>query len=391
MIQRTFNLLSEFSIPLLLGVSIALLMGNLWPEEYHSLIHAPLLWHDLKIFGHTFNFHFLMNDIFMVFFFGIATVEITQAVAPGGSLNPISRAINPLLGTLGGILGPVAVYLLLCVTLNVETSIYRGWGIPTATDIAIAWLVARLIFGQKHPAVAFLLLLAVADDAIGLGIIAVAYTDPNHPVELAYLLITILGALCAWILNRKNVTNFWWYLILGGLPAWLGLILAHLHPALALIFVVPFMPAGHGKHKELFIEEAENTTIANFEHFHKIPVDIGLLGFGLANAGVAFSQIGQVTWIVLLSLAIGKILGITLFSMAGSLFGSHLAKGMQIRDLFVVSIIAGIGLTVALFVAGEAFIDPSITSAAKMGALFSGGIALPAFLFARLLNIQSKK
>lgn len=60
----------------------------------------------------------------------------------------------------------------------------NGWGIPTATDIALAWLVARIVFGASHPAVNFLLLLAVADDAIGLGIIAIFYPDLSFPSSL---------------------------------------------------------------------------------------------------------------------------------------------------------------------------------------------------------------
>src|SRR5699024_1541828 len=115
--------------------------------------------------------HWLVNDIFMVFFFGIAAVEIVEAMLPGGALNPPSKAVNPLFGTLGGVLGPVAVYFALSYMIGGDQTeaINKGWGIPTATDIALAWLVARVVFGESHPAVNFLLLLAVADDAIGLG------------------------------------------------------------------------------------------------------------------------------------------------------------------------------------------------------------------------------
>ena len=389
--SRFVNLLSEFSIPLLSGVLLALLGANLLGEEsIRHYLDYPLLGPDFSFLGHPLSFHFLINDIFMVLFFGIAAVEITQAALPGGSLNPISRAVNPLLGTLGGIIGPVGVYFSLCYFLNVEKEAYRGWGIPTATDIALAWLVARLIFGKSHPAVSFLLLLAVADDAIGLGIIAVFYPDPHHPVEPLWLLLTLMGMGLAFFLSFRRVKSFWCYLVLGGLPSWLGLLAAHLHPALALVFIVPFMPAGHGRHKELFIEEKENTTLASFEHFFKIPVDMGLFGFGLANAAVAFSGISTVTWIVLSSLFFGKVLGIGLFSYLGHLGGLKLPQKMEIKDLLIVAIIAGIGLTVALFVAGEAFSKADLQGAAKMGALLSALIALPAVLLAKLLQIKAK-
>ena len=88
--------------------------------------------------------------------------------------------MNPLLATIGGVVGPVAVYLLLNSLIG-SPALMNGWGIPTATDIAFAWLAARLIFGDNHPVIAYLLLLAIADDAIGLVIIALFYPDPHHP------------------------------------------------------------------------------------------------------------------------------------------------------------------------------------------------------------------
>src|SRR5690606_1784890 len=141
------------------------------------------------------------NDIFMALFFGLAAKEIVEAAMPGGALNPVKKAINPLLGTIGGVLGPVGVYFLF-VFLTGNQDIARGWGIPTATDIALAWLVARVVFGVGHPAVSFLLLLAVADDAIGLGIIAIFYPDPEHPVEPAYIAVVAAAMAIAYGLRR---------------------------------------------------------------------------------------------------------------------------------------------------------------------------------------------
>lgn len=139
----------------------------------------------------------------MVFFFAIAAVEIVQSLSPGGDLNPLKKAVNPLMATMGGVLGPVAVYLLLNSIIG-SPEYLRGWGIPTATDIALAWLVARFVFGDKHPAVSFLLLLAIADDAIGLVIIAIFYPDPVNPVEPIWLLVTLAGMAISFILRKKE-------------------------------------------------------------------------------------------------------------------------------------------------------------------------------------------
>jgi Na+/H+ antiporter NhaA len=67
---------------------------------------------DAAILGHQLTLHYIINDIFMVFFFGIATKEVTESCLPGGSLNPPRKAFSPLVATVGGVTGPVAVYLI---------------------------------------------------------------------------------------------------------------------------------------------------------------------------------------------------------------------------------------------------------------------------------------
>ncbi len=386
--KKIVNFLSEFSIPLICGVVLAIIFANINEEAYHHFISFPILPENIKIFGHSVTFHFIMNDIFMVFFFGIATVEIIQAILPGGSLNPVSRAVNPLMATLGGVLGPAILFILLCYLFNRQDAL-NGWGIPTATDIALAWLVARFIFGKKHPAISFLLLIAIADDAIGLGIIAVFYPDPSHPVQIIFLCLVLVGMLVSFLFRRLNIQNIWLYLIFGGGLSWMGLILSNLHPALALVFIIPFIPTNKMKHGALFEDEKEDhSPLASFEHAFKFPVDFGLFGFGLANAGVAFSGVDSLTWIILFSLGFGKLIGISLFSLLATQMGFSLPKNMNFKSLLIAGLVAGLGLTVALFVAGEAYGNVTLTSSAKMGAVFSAGIALFAFLLAKLFRIQ---
>ena len=399
--KKVINFLQEFSIPLILGVIGALIWANVNEHSYHHFLDYPLLGENFKILGHTLTFHFIINDLFMVLFFGIAAVEITQAVGPGGSLKPISKAINPLMGTLGGVFGPVLTFFVLCSVFPIENliqgeitreTILNGWGIPTATDIALAWLVARMVFGAGHPAVSYLLLLAVADDAIGLGIIAVFYPDPAHPVEVMYLGLTVLGMLAAFGFRKMKVKSFWPYMIIGGGLSWLGLIMAHLHPALALVFVVPFMPDSKEDHGKLFEDEEHHghSTLINFEHAHKFVVDFGLFGFGLANAGVLFAGINSVTWIILLSLIVGKTIGIVFFGYGAQLIGFKLPEGMNIKSLVIAGVVAGLGLTVALFVSGEAYVDPSLQGAAKMGALLSVIAAPLAIVLGKMFMIEKK-
>ncbi|UFS70692.1 Na+/H+ antiporter NhaA [Geomonas sp. RF6] len=373
------NMLREFSIPLLTGIVAALLWSNLSPESYHHFNHAPLLG--------PFNFHFLTNDIFMVLFFGIAAAEIAQSCFPGGDLNPIQKAINPLFATLGGVLGPVVAYFALNAVIG-SPALLRGWGIPTATDIALAWLVAKIVFGERHPAISYLLLLAIVDDAIGLAIIAAFYPDPAQPVQLQWLTLTGCGMLVAYLLRRLRVRNYWPYLLVSGSLSWFGLFHSHLHPALSLVFIVPFMP--HPRREKMHIFEGDmkdHSTMALFEHEWKVIVEFGLFMFGVTNAGVEFTHIGPATWLVLGALAIGKTLGIYGMGIAGASLGYPLPEGVGKKELLLLGMIAGVGLTVALFVAGEAFTDPMTQGAAKMGALLSGACAVIAIAGGRLLKV----
>jgi len=339
---------------------------------------------------HFLTMHFVVNELFMVIFFGVAAKEITEACLPGGSLNPPRKALNPLMGTLGGVLGPVGAYLLLNLAFG-KPEWANGWGIPTATDIALAWLVARMVFGSGHPAVSFLLLLAVADDGIGLGIIAFAYPDPALPTEWIQCLWILPGMFVAFAFRKLKVRSWVPYILFGGAFSWFGLFSAHLHPALALVPIVPFLP-GPSSDVGLFRErqgiEGVNP-LDRFEHDLKLTVDFGLFFFAFANAGVPFSNVNELTWIVFLSLLVGKTLGIAVFSCVGILIGCPLPTGMELRHLFVAGIVAGIGLTVALFVSGEAFTEPTPQGAAKMGALFSGTVAIIAIIAGRMLKVKS--
>ena len=208
---------------------------------------------------------------------------MTEALLPGGSLNPPTKAINPILTTVGGVLGAVATFFLL-LEIFISSGLFdsemesgcggdgctydelsKGWGMVTATDIILAWIVGRVVFGDGHPAIDYLLLLAVADDAIAMVIIAVFYPDPNKDVKPAWLLLVLAGMLCAYLLRKwhfrkQRATHQAWvpYILIGGLLSWIGLMKAHLHPALALVPIVPFMPGPNRANLEHLEEEVED-------------------------------------------------------------------------------------------------------------------------------------
>lgn len=397
---RFVSFLQQFSIPLIAGVIAALVWANVDAESYAHLIHWKPFG-DRTLFGYPVTLHFLINDIFMVFFFGIATKEITESCLPGGALNPVRKALNPLMATIGGVLGPVGVFFVVLHLFvnagsfgespNLEL-LHKGWGIPTATDIALAWLVARAVFGAGHPAINFLLLLAVADDGIGLVIIAIFYGDPMNPAKPIWLLLCLLGVIVSLMLRKAKVRSWVPYVALGGPLAWSGLMMAHMHPALALVFIVPCMP-GPKRDTGMFDMHDKASTLHDFEHSLKLWVDLGLFAFAFANAGVEFATIGPMTWTIFAALAIGKTLGITLFGWLASKLGFPLPDRMGMKQLAMAGFVAALGLTVALFVAGAAFgkLDAGLEGQAKMGALFSGFIGVAAIVIGRLIGARDVK
>jgi NhaA family Na+:H+ antiporter len=283
---------------------------------------------------------------------------------------------------------PALIYLALAFTRG-PGELARGWAIPCATDIAFSAMVARLAFPAAHPAIPYLLLLAIADDALGLVILAVFY--PSGPLSLPALAGLMLAAvLTAMWLRRRGTQSFWAYVIGPGTLSWAALYLGGFHPALALVPIVPFMPHGPADLGLFDPREGDRPdTLNQFEHWWATPVQLVLLVFGFANAGVPFEQVGPGTYYVLAALLLGKPLGILLFANAARLAGASLPPALRARDLLVVGVAASIGFTVALFFATAAFPQGSMLAETKMGALLSFVAAPLALLSGRVLGVSN--
>lgn len=369
--------LQVFSVFLLLGAIFAQFWVHGDSAAYHATMHYELFTVTMHGYTYSINLHFLINDIFMAFFFGIAAKELCEAIfKKDGSLRGV-RGLLPGLACLGGVFGPMLVYKLLSTEAQAN-----AWAVPCATDIAFAWLGARMVWGSRHPAVIFLLALAIGDDFIGMGIIAAFYPQNEfHSVALLYL---GGGITLSWMFRRlayhwKYFQNWIPYAVICAPLCWLGLLLAGLHAALALVFVVPFMPMA-GRDAGIFSPGQSGhglDTVNRFEHAWKPFVDVGLFSFGLANAGVVWigeSTWNQDSWAVFLGLGIGKTLGITLFTAIGCFLlrlrmpvDAKSGVSMAWQDVPVIGILGAMGFTVALFVADAAGGDPSL----KLGALAS--------------------
>lgn len=415
--RNVWNFILENSLLLVFGAVLAVTWANLGSISYINFREYVLI--DDFFIGHrhfgedgeihrTLTLHFLINDLGMAFFFAVAGKEIWEAIIlKDGSLRG-KKSFTPLIATLGGMLGPIMVYLGVAYLFGSTTfeAIKNGWAIPTATDIAFSYLIGRMIFGAKHPAVEFLLLLAIADDALGLIILAIFY--PSADLVPLWLLLSLTVAVVVYSLfnffptyiDGKNINrpcSTWvrnklgaWPYIIAGAVSWYAFHKSGLHPALGLLPIIPTIPHAE-RDFGIFINQGNKSEdlLNSIEHSLKSVVAVILFFFGLLNAGVEFSAVSEATYAVLFGLLIGKPLGIFIFGFVGSyVLNFGLAKGMNNKDLFTLGCISAIGFTVSLFVASVAFVDGEIQDTAKMGALLSFLAAPIAIIVAKFLSVQ---
>ncbi len=289
-LAKLFRSLSDNSLLLVIGAAAGLIWANLAPDSYENFRQFPLdvapwfPFYDM-LSDHGISILAVVNDVLMAFFFAAAGKEVWAAMLPGGALRNPRHAATPVICAIGGMIGPALLYLLGAGLLGQLTHLGRGWAIPCATDIAFSYMIALVVFGKGHPATAFLLLLAIADDALGLIVLAAFY--PTKPVHPLFLLLSVAAVLLAFLLRRFRLRSFWWYILPCGTMSWLGFHLAGLHPALGLLPIIPALPHAHlGQAAVHWGISPGNWALDKFETWWQRPVDVFLGIFGLVNAGV---------------------------------------------------------------------------------------------------------
>ena len=367
--RRASGFVLDYLIALPVGCAAALVWANTFPESYYRFAHATT---------------FLVNDVGMAFFFALITKEVAEATVPGGALHPWRRAALPVAAAIGSVAISIAIYLAVAHNYG-EHMLEGGWVAACAIDIPGSYIIARLIF-ERHPAVPFLLLLAISADAMGLAAVAVLHpVGDAHPlIGLALMAVAVGGAAA---LRHRHVKSFWLYLIGPGVVSWWALFLGGVHPALALVPIVPFFP--HGRHdRGLMIEPAPQAhdTLTLFERWWQLPVEGVLFLFGLVNAGVPLHGLEEGMWAIPLA-ALGRPIGIVVATGVAIAAGLHLPLRVGWRELVVIGCTATIGLVFALFFATAVMPLGVLLLELKMGALVTiagGGLA---FAAARLLRV----
>jgi NhaA family Na+:H+ antiporter len=366
---RVSGFVLDYLLALPVGCAAALLWANTLPDSYYRFANAT---------------SFLVNDVGIVFFFALITKEVAEATLPGGALHPWRRAALPVVAAIGGVVVSIVCYLAFLQYVG-EPVLMGGWAAACAIDIPGSYLIARWIFG-RHPAVPFLLLLAISADAIGLACLAVLQPiGDGHPALGLSLMAVAVGSAAA--LRRGGVKNFWLYLIGPGTLSWWALFLGGVHPALALVPIVPFFPHGR-RDPGLFVETEPQAhdTLTLFERWWRLPVEGVLLLFGLVNAGVPLHGLEVGLWAIPMA-ALGRPIGIVAAAGVAIAAGLHLPHRVGWRELLVVASTASIGLVFALFFATAVMPLGPLLLQMKMGALVTIAGSGLAFAVARVLRV----
>jgi NhaA family Na+:H+ antiporter len=359
--------LNERFLWLPLGAAFALVWANWWPESYFRSAHALA---------------FPVNEIGMAIFLGLVTQEALEAVMPGGALAAWRRWAMPLVAATGGLIGSTFFYLAY-ITLKHEQVLAPAWPIACAIDIAAGYYVLKTIFrGSAAPH--FMLVLGIATNAVGLLILAVwpAFT-PDH---LGAAILLVVAVALAATIRRWRVRVFSPYLLACGTLSWAAFYWAGVHPALALVPIVPFLPH-RPRPGNPFADPSPDGVVHRAEHEWNAVVQIVLFLFGVVNAGVLLRGADTGSSAVVIAALVGRPLGVIGGIALGVALGLRLPGSLTWRDVTVIALATTSGFTFALFAATSLLPPGAVLTQIKVGALATAAGALVTYGAARLLLV----
>ncbi len=381
---------AELSGMLLLAVTIIAmgLANSSFGETFLHLWHTEFEFH-VGQFKMAMDLHVFINDVLMTFFFVMVGGEIKREIVEG-ALSSKEKAILPIIAALGGMIFPALLY----VAFNFKKPTISGWGIPTATDIAFSLTIISLL-GKRVPfsLKIFLMALAIADDLGAIVVIAFFYSNSLDFYHLfgGFVMIGILI-----MLNKTDVTSLKIYTLFG-IILWYFFFMAGIHPTIAgvvLAFAIPFRLSNweHVFSEKMKIvrecvqeldnpeltdklvrgELIEKMQVASTEmeaplhnvlvFLHPICSFVIMPLFAFANAGVIIDTNALAN--ILSPVSLGILCGLMLGKSTGIWFTTWLAVKFKIASIpddinmkfiYGMAWVAGIGFTMSMFVTGLAF------------------------------------
>ena len=387
-------------------------------ENTPALPYFSELWHSVHLafavggFDVTISLEHFINDFLMALFFLMVGLEIKHEIRAGELTEP-RKAVLPIVAAAGGALMPALVYL----SINAWGPYAGGWGVPMANDIAFCLGLLALL-GRRVPSGlrAYLSTLTIADDMIAIGVIALFYTQD---LNLPWLLASCVPLALLVVFNRCHIYDLTPYLVVG-FALWVCVLLSGVHATLAGVLLALTIPArseieldrvsrwfaSHAGSIESRYDPGEPDvaqkeylrevyslrrvssasippTIRLEKALHTFVYFVVLPLFAFSNAsvvltGMSFGQIvtSPVAIGVFLGLLVGKPAGIFLATWITVRTGvSKLPLGVQWGHIAGVSVLGGVGFTMAIFVTNLSFSDPQTAAVAKTAILAASIVA----------------
>jgi NhaA family Na+:H+ antiporter len=323
----------------------------------------------------------------MTIFFFVVGLEIKRELT-SGHLSSFKKAITPFIAAIGGMALPAVIYLLIAGSTDAS-----GWGVPVATDIALA--VGLLTFVGSSAAASlrsFLLALAVIDDIGAILIIAFIYSTG---VIFSWIIAGLITVIVIYFFRKFGITSTIIYVLLGIL-LWYCMYKSGVHPTLAGVILGLMTPNIVKKNSNMKdIDDGQVSVIEWLEKkLHPWSSFLIIPLFAFANTGVVITNQSinnalnsPIAWGIFVGLVVGKPLGVLSTVLIGKKNGfSQLPQGAKSIDLLATGSAAGIGFTVAIFIANLAFSDPLTQDLAVFAVIVASIVsALISFLLFKLL------
>ena len=364
--KKSIKIEALTSIFLLIATIFALFIYNTPLKNMYDYIL-----NDIYIVN-EFSIHMFINEFLMSIFFLVAGLEIKSEILYG-NLSSLKKASFPVFASIGGVIVPALIFIL----INKNSPFLSGFCIPISTDIAFAVGIFILFSNKFNPALkVFLLSLAVVDDLISIAFIAIVY---SLDINFTYLIISFAIFITLIIANKLFKIESIIYYLISGLCLWYFVHLSGLHSTISGIILAITIPSKSYTCRKSTLDRLQ-CILVPINSLFIIPL------FAFANTGISLtynidlSSAKPLYMGIILGLSVGKPLGIMLFCYLGDLFKfTEKPKNISWLAIFFVSLIAGIGFTMSIFISELAFIhNLTLVNIAKMAILISASISIVA-------------
>ena len=331
-----------------------------------------------------------INYVLMTLFFFVVGLEIKRELT-SGHLSSFKNAVTPFIAAIGGMALPAGIYLIIAGDVDAN-----GWGVPVATDIALAVGLLALVGTSAVASLrSFLLALAVIDDIGAILIIALVY---SAGVSTSWSLLAAITVAVIYLLNKFGVKSTYVY-ILFGIALWYCMYKSGVHPTLAGVILGLMTPNILKENSKLHDGEDNQVSVIEWleERIHPWSSFIIVPLFAFANTGVVITSDSindainsPIAWGIFAGLVIGKPIGVlaSVFIARKINLGQY-PQGAKSVDILATGSAAGIGFTVAIFIANLAFSDPATQDLAIFAVIIASLVS--AVLSVLLFKLVSKK